>query len=77
MGVGYRLGPLLSACIALALGSSAAAQGADLPIHSDLPLFTDPDSLWPRSYRDVDSFGCTNRVRTGDWRIVRPGEEEP
>jgi hypothetical protein len=76
MGTRRRLGSRLAIWVTLIVSSAVSAHARDLPIHSDLPLFTDPDSLWPRHFTDADSFGCVHRVRTGDWRIVTPGEEE-
>jgi hypothetical protein len=59
------------------LASGLPAQAKDPPdpvaerIHSPLPLYTFawPD-LWPRSFSQGDSFGCTTRVRFGDWQFV-------
>ena len=39
-------------------------------IHSDLPLFRDYKTLWPRNFVDGDDFGCTSRIRFGDWALV-------
>lgn len=42
---------------------------ADL-IHSDLPLFdASTENVWPHSFFEEDSFGCTSRVAFGDWAL--------
>ena len=40
-------------------------------LHSSLPLYTfEWEDLWPRSFVDGNSFGCTSRVGFGDWRFT-------
>jgi hypothetical protein len=40
-------------------------------LHAPLPLYTfDWPDLWPRSFTDEESFGCTSRVAFGDWQFV-------
>lgn len=48
-------------------------------IHSDLPLWhTGSGDMWPRAFHNGDSFGCTSRIRFGDWRYdERETEGEP
>lgn len=48
-------------------------------IHSDVPLWgVDDETVWPKYYKDEDgSFGCTWRVKLGDWKILlHDGEEQ-
>jgi len=40
-------------------------------LHAPVPLYTfDWPDLWPRSFTDEESFGCTSRVAFGDWQFV-------
>lgn len=39
-------------------------------VHSDLPLWTSFEDLWPRSFNDDDSFGCAGSVRLGNWKLT-------
>lgn len=64
-------------CIAVLLVAGLLAAASDVPeeyaseaIHSDLPLFRDYETLWPRHFVDGDDFGCTSRIRFGDWALV-------
>jgi hypothetical protein len=47
-------------------------------IHSDLPLFgyDEDEKIWPRSFRDEESFGCTSSVAFGDWALSTRANEE-
>lgn len=73
-----RLCTLTALLVAAPLaGQSEAEAGAsefsDELIHSDLPLYTfEWEELWPRNFRDEDSFGCASRVAFGDWKF-HPG----
>ena len=44
-------------------------------IHSDLPLFSKAEDLWPRGFVEDDGWGCTSRIAFGDWKYVEPGEQ--
>lgn len=56
---------------ALASGEGDEAEVALDLIHAPLPLYTfDWPDLWPRSFTDEESFGCTSRVAFGDWQFV-------
>ena len=39
-------------------------------VHADLPLWTSFENLWPRSFSDDDSFGCSGPVRFGNWKLT-------
>lgn len=41
----------------------------ELPIHSDLPLWTNDDDIWPQRASGSD-VGCEHPVPLGDWRYV-------
>jgi hypothetical protein len=57
-----------------ATGQDAGEPGEDW-LHSDLPLFgPEKDEVWPRSFIDDESFGCTSRVAFGDWAFRKTGE---
>lgn len=64
--------PMAAIALICAVPMAARAQeepAADL-LHADLPLFGDETKdKWPRAFTDVGSgdFGCTSRVRFGDW----------
>jgi len=48
-------------------------------IHSDVPLWgNETERRWPRSFEDGADFGCTTRIRYGDWRFdLTDGTEDP
>jgi len=47
------------------------------PVHADLPLWTNSEDLWPRSFSDDDGFGCSGPVKFGEWkRTYYPQTEE-
>lgn len=57
--------------------TDADERPSDNLIHSDLPLYTfDWEEIWPQSFADGGSFGCLNRVRTGDWRLRHRADED-
>ena len=57
---------LLLFAVILSFPTSALGQ----LIHSDLPLFTgNREELYPISFSDGDSFGCSSRVAFGDWKF--------
>lgn len=78
MAVGF----LRILCLLLSLSTTSvrllAAQptesAADL-VHSDLPIFRDLHSMWPRSFNDNDGFGCSSRVAFGDWQLAQRDNE--
>ncbi len=40
-------------------------------IHSDLPLWSSEDeNVWPQHFLTDDSFGCSHRISTGDWKFT-------
>lgn len=41
---------------------------------SDLPLFTQADELWPRSFWGEESFGCESIMHFGDYVSLADGE---
>jgi hypothetical protein len=46
-------------------------------VHSDLPLFGQGgENEWPQHFATDDSFGCTSRVRFGDWVFRETGAEQ-
>lgn len=45
-------------------------------LHSDLPLFTDIDDMWPRHFSEDGSFGCVTRIALGDWVFREQGSDE-
>ena len=45
-------------------------------LHSDLPLFTDSENMWPQHFADDGSFGCVTRVAVGDWAFREKNSEE-
>lgn len=45
-------------------------------IHSDLPLFTQGENIWPRHFYEDRSFGCTTRVALGDWAFREQDSDE-
>lgn len=45
-------------------------------LHSDLPLFTDVDDMWPRHFSEDGSFGCVTRIALGDWSFRERDSEE-
>jgi hypothetical protein len=45
-------------------------------IHSDLPLFTHGENMWPRHFYEGRSFGCTTRVALGDWTFREQDSDE-
>lgn len=56
---------------------SMSATAADAPdpneihadlIHSDEPLWTSDDPLWPIHFSDNDSWGCASTFAVGDWQ---------
>lgn len=71
---------LLSASLMFSSTKTMAAEEQETVIermHSDLPLYTfDWDQLWPRSFTDADSFGCSSRVPFGDWQFTPSKSDE-
>lgn len=62
--------------LTLFVPSSLCAQ-QDL-LHADLPLFTDEtdEKMWPAHFATEDEFGCTSRVKFGDWKLEPANENE-
>ncbi len=66
----------------MGLAVAGSAQSADEEvytdlIHADVPLWGIEDKgIWPRSFSDGESFGCSHRVALGDWKIVSYEQEE-
>jgi hypothetical protein len=55
--------------------SAEEERGEDL-LHADSPLWTaQSDVMWPRHFIDGDSFGCSNRMEYGDWRLDEEGAD--
>lgn len=54
----------------LVAASDEPEELASESIHSDLPLFRDYETLWPKHFADGDDFGCTSRIRFGDWSLI-------
>lgn len=59
------LGLILLVLVLMFSGTAASAQQ---PLfRSDLPLFTQADELWPRSFWDDEGFGCSSIIHFGDY----------
>ena len=64
----FAAGALLWSIPATAANSPEPAEiHADL-IHSDEPLWTSADQLWPMHFSDSDSWGCASQFAVGDWQ---------
>ena len=43
-------------------------------VHADLPLWIETENLYPRSFTDDDSFGCSGPVKFGNWKLTYRSE---
>lgn len=59
--------PFAAAVALLATIAAFSAFAQQHQFRSGLPLFTDADELWPRSFFDEDSFGCETILIPGDY----------
>ena len=68
---------LFANSIAQDFDEGEAEEFVSTQIHSDLPLYTfEWEDLWPRNFRSETSFGCSSRVRFGDWKFTpNPADE--
>lgn len=78
-----RAGGFFGTALALLFASSGAiaAEAPELHedlLHADVALWgLDHKGIWPVHFTDDDgSFGCTSRVRYGDWRTRRDDGDE-
>jgi len=67
----YALTTLAAFAIGTSLFADEPTEPSDDLIHSDVPLWGfEHEDIWPQHFSSDDgSFGCTSRVRFGDWQI--------
>lgn len=60
---------------ALASGAAADEEPAEELLHSDRPLWTSGEDMWPQHFADQEGFGCANRIHLGTWRYDEANAE--
>ncbi|WP_337828205.1 hypothetical protein [Pseudonocardia sp. TMWB2A] len=45
-------------------------------VHSDVPLWGAGEKVWPQNFTAGDSWGCSNRLKYGDWERSDYDEEK-
>ena len=65
----FKVYIIVVAALLISLASlKALAQPSS--VHSDLPLWTDTNDLYPLSFNDEDGFGCAGLVKFGNWKLT-------
>jgi len=69
---------LLLTCLALAAFNLSHATDKSIYediIHSDLPLWSNGDNVWPQQFSNENEFGCISPTKLGDWRFKTSDDE--